>query len=174
MKSAPLTRRSATLTSSFNPAYPKPKPRPNSKSWLTLTRYSPTQKNAPCTTRIALKSSSPISPTRAVPTRSFLTQPSLTSSPSSPTPYSLGIRTPAADSTRCIRISLIRSANELNFARRLGLGSDSVREAPVMGNLDSPYENLLSLSIARLLLPQSHLFFFFSFLSFIHTCGCYL
>ncbi|GMY39646.1 DNAJ protein JJJ1 homolog [Fagus crenata] len=30
-------------------------------------------------------------------------------------------------------------ANELNFARRLGLGSDSVREAPVMGNLDSPY-----------------------------------
>uniref|UniRef100_A0A2N9FLW0 J domain-containing protein n=1 Tax=Fagus sylvatica TaxID=28930 RepID=A0A2N9FLW0_FAGSY len=30
-------------------------------------------------------------------------------------------------------------ANELNFVRRLGLGSDSVREAPVMGNLDSPY-----------------------------------
>ena len=30
-------------------------------------------------------------------------------------------------------------ANELNFVRRLGLGSDSVREAPVMGNLDSLY-----------------------------------
>uniref|UniRef100_A0A2N9HE95 J domain-containing protein n=1 Tax=Fagus sylvatica TaxID=28930 RepID=A0A2N9HE95_FAGSY len=30
-------------------------------------------------------------------------------------------------------------ANELNFARRLGLGLDSVREAPLMGNLESPY-----------------------------------
>lgn len=30
-------------------------------------------------------------------------------------------------------------ANEINFARKLGLGLDSVREAPAMGNLESPY-----------------------------------
>ncbi|KAL5064887.1 hypothetical protein RYX36_026624 [Vicia faba] len=30
-------------------------------------------------------------------------------------------------------------ANEINFARKLGLGVDSVRQAPLMGNLDSPY-----------------------------------
>ncbi|KAB2609452.1 dnaJ-like protein subfamily C member 21 [Pyrus ussuriensis x Pyrus communis] len=30
-------------------------------------------------------------------------------------------------------------ANELNFARKLGLGLDTVREAPAMGNLESPY-----------------------------------
>ncbi|KAG4929816.1 hypothetical protein AAZX31_17G075700 [Glycine max] len=30
-------------------------------------------------------------------------------------------------------------ANEINFARKLGLDSDAVRQAPVMGNLDSPY-----------------------------------
>ncbi|KAG5027932.1 hypothetical protein JHK87_011446 [Glycine soja] len=30
-------------------------------------------------------------------------------------------------------------ANEINFARKLGLGVDAVRQAPVMGNLDSPY-----------------------------------
>lgn len=30
-------------------------------------------------------------------------------------------------------------ATEIDFARKLGLGLDSVREAPVMGNLDSPY-----------------------------------
>ncbi|KAF5477154.1 hypothetical protein F2P56_003826 [Juglans regia] len=30
-------------------------------------------------------------------------------------------------------------ANEIDFARKLGLGLDSVREAPVMGNLESPY-----------------------------------
>ena len=37
-------------------------------------------------------------------------------------------------------------ANELNFARRLGLGSDSVRESPVMGNLDSPYAHRFGFS----------------------------
>ncbi|KAI8543186.1 hypothetical protein RHMOL_Rhmol08G0198400 [Rhododendron molle] len=31
-------------------------------------------------------------------------------------------------------------SNELNFARKLGLGLDAVKEAPVMGNLESPYE----------------------------------
>lgn len=30
-------------------------------------------------------------------------------------------------------------ANEINFAKKLGLGIDSVRQAPLMGNLDSPY-----------------------------------
>ncbi|KAM1295784.1 hypothetical protein ACFX2H_015531 [Malus domestica] len=30
-------------------------------------------------------------------------------------------------------------ANELNFARKLGLGLDTVAEAPAMGNLESPY-----------------------------------
>lgn len=30
-------------------------------------------------------------------------------------------------------------ANEINFAKKLGLGVDSVRQAPLMGNLDSPY-----------------------------------
>ncbi|QCD80815.1 DNAJ protein JJJ1 homolog [Vigna unguiculata] len=30
-------------------------------------------------------------------------------------------------------------ANEINFARKMGLGVDAVRQAPVMGNLDSPY-----------------------------------
>ncbi|KAJ7956464.1 DNAJ protein [Quillaja saponaria] len=30
-------------------------------------------------------------------------------------------------------------ANEVNFARKLGLRLDSVRQAPVMGNLESPY-----------------------------------
>ncbi|KAI9095051.1 hypothetical protein K1719_026515 [Acacia pycnantha] len=30
-------------------------------------------------------------------------------------------------------------ANEINFAKKLGLGIDVVRQAPVMGNLDSPY-----------------------------------
>ncbi|XP_054799799.1 DNAJ protein JJJ1 homolog isoform X2 [Prosopis cineraria] len=30
-------------------------------------------------------------------------------------------------------------ANEINFARKLGLGIDVVRQAPVMGNSDSPY-----------------------------------
>ncbi|XP_042988829.1 DNAJ protein JJJ1 homolog [Carya illinoinensis] len=30
-------------------------------------------------------------------------------------------------------------ANEIDFARKLGLGLDSVREAPVMGDLESPY-----------------------------------
>ncbi|KAK9278124.1 hypothetical protein L1049_027682 [Liquidambar formosana] len=33
-------------------------------------------------------------------------------------------------------------SNELNFAEKLGLGSGSVREAPVMGNLDSPYSQV--------------------------------
>ncbi|PPR88346.1 hypothetical protein GOBAR_AA32344 [Gossypium barbadense] len=30
-------------------------------------------------------------------------------------------------------------ANEINFARKLGLGLDIVKEAPLMGNLESPY-----------------------------------
>ncbi|KAF7806255.1 DNAJ protein JJJ1-like protein [Senna tora] len=30
-------------------------------------------------------------------------------------------------------------ANEINFAKKLGLGIDVVRQAPLMGNLDSPY-----------------------------------
>ncbi|CAJ1944187.1 unnamed protein product [Sphenostylis stenocarpa] len=30
-------------------------------------------------------------------------------------------------------------ANEINFARKMGLGVDAVRQAPVMGNLESPY-----------------------------------
>ncbi|KAF8037412.1 hypothetical protein BT93_B0344 [Corymbia citriodora subsp. variegata] len=30
-------------------------------------------------------------------------------------------------------------ANEISFARKMGLGLDSVREAPLMGNLESPY-----------------------------------
>ncbi|TKY55033.1 DnaJ-like subfamily C member 21 [Spatholobus suberectus] len=30
-------------------------------------------------------------------------------------------------------------ASEINFARKLGLGVDAVKQAPVMGNLDSPY-----------------------------------
>ncbi|KAH7850678.1 hypothetical protein Vadar_001435 [Vaccinium darrowii] len=30
-------------------------------------------------------------------------------------------------------------SNELNFAKKLGLGVDAVKEAPVMGNLESPY-----------------------------------
>ncbi|KAK7388875.1 hypothetical protein VNO78_23702 [Psophocarpus tetragonolobus] len=30
-------------------------------------------------------------------------------------------------------------ANEINFARKLGLGVDAVKQAPLMGNLDSPY-----------------------------------
>ncbi|XP_028805106.1 DNAJ protein JJJ1 homolog [Neltuma alba] len=30
-------------------------------------------------------------------------------------------------------------ANEINFAKKLGLGIDVVRQSPVMGNLDSPY-----------------------------------
>ncbi|KAK7347342.1 hypothetical protein VNO80_21872 [Phaseolus coccineus] len=30
-------------------------------------------------------------------------------------------------------------ANEINFARKMGLGVDAIRQAPVMGNLDSPY-----------------------------------
>ncbi|XP_030474229.2 DNAJ protein JJJ1 homolog, partial [Syzygium oleosum] len=30
-------------------------------------------------------------------------------------------------------------ANEIGFARKMGLGLDSVREAPLMGNLESPY-----------------------------------
>ncbi|KAK7330294.1 hypothetical protein VNO77_24484 [Canavalia gladiata] len=29
--------------------------------------------------------------------------------------------------------------NEINFAKKLGIGVDAVRQAPVMGNLDSPY-----------------------------------
>ncbi|MED6145028.1 hypothetical protein PIB30_021176 [Stylosanthes scabra] len=33
-------------------------------------------------------------------------------------------------------------ANEINFVKKLGLGVDSVRQAPVMGNLDSPYEQV--------------------------------
>lgn len=33
-------------------------------------------------------------------------------------------------------------ANEINFAVKLGLGSGSVREAPAMGNLDSPYDQV--------------------------------
>ncbi|CAK8563241.1 unnamed protein product [Lathyrus sativus] len=33
-------------------------------------------------------------------------------------------------------------ANEINFARKLGLGVDSVRQAPLMGNLDSPYKQV--------------------------------
>ncbi|XP_019438859.1 PREDICTED: DNAJ protein JJJ1 homolog isoform X2 [Lupinus angustifolius] len=30
-------------------------------------------------------------------------------------------------------------ANEINFAKKMGIGVDSVRQAPVMGNLESPY-----------------------------------
>ncbi|XP_047180732.1 DNAJ protein JJJ1 homolog isoform X1 [Vigna umbellata] len=30
-------------------------------------------------------------------------------------------------------------ANEINFARKMGLGVEAVRQAPLMGNLDSPY-----------------------------------
>ncbi|CAJ2664642.1 unnamed protein product [Trifolium pratense] len=30
-------------------------------------------------------------------------------------------------------------ANEINFAKKLGIGIDSVKQAPLMGNLDSPY-----------------------------------
>ncbi|XP_061364939.1 DNAJ protein JJJ1 homolog isoform X2 [Gastrolobium bilobum] len=30
-------------------------------------------------------------------------------------------------------------ANEINFAKKLGIGVDAVRQAPLMGNLDSPY-----------------------------------
>ncbi|KAK7265860.1 hypothetical protein RJT34_33484 [Clitoria ternatea] len=30
-------------------------------------------------------------------------------------------------------------ANEINFAKKLGIGIDAVRQAPVMGNLESPY-----------------------------------
>ncbi|OMO53162.1 hypothetical protein CCACVL1_28846 [Corchorus capsularis] len=33
-------------------------------------------------------------------------------------------------------------ANELNFAKRLGLGLDMVKEAPLMGNLESPYSQV--------------------------------
>ncbi|KAL1373205.1 hypothetical protein HN51_003201 [Arachis hypogaea] len=33
-------------------------------------------------------------------------------------------------------------ANEINFVKKLGLGVDSIRQAPVMGNLDSPYEQV--------------------------------
>ncbi|KAI4340142.1 hypothetical protein MLD38_025008 [Melastoma candidum] len=33
-------------------------------------------------------------------------------------------------------------ANEVNFAKKMGLGVDAVKEAPLMGNLDSPYEQV--------------------------------
>ncbi|KAJ1421822.1 DnaJ domain containing protein [Sesbania bispinosa] len=33
-------------------------------------------------------------------------------------------------------------ANEINFAKKMGIGVDAVRQAPVMGNLDSPYEQV--------------------------------
>ncbi|XP_044477250.1 DNAJ protein JJJ1 homolog [Mangifera indica] len=32
--------------------------------------------------------------------------------------------------------------NEINFVKKLGLGLDSVREAPIMGNLESPYSQV--------------------------------
>ncbi|XP_027331403.1 DNAJ protein JJJ1 homolog [Abrus precatorius] len=33
-------------------------------------------------------------------------------------------------------------ANEINFAKKMGIGVEAVRPAPVMGNLDSPYEQV--------------------------------
>ncbi|KAK3225829.1 hypothetical protein Dsin_005691 [Dipteronia sinensis] len=101
----------------------------SSKSSSTPTRSSPTLKNELGMTLIALKSSSLI-----------LTTPSIPSSLISSFFFSNTLKKGFYKVYSDLSAKIVSA--EIGYVKKLGLGLDTLREAPIMGNLESPYSQV--------------------------------